>query len=60
MFLQLLTVIATILDRNPELEIQQCIDLDEVTCLYVTDFCLFLNDSATTVMFLNVISSSYK
>ncbi len=30
-FLQLLTVIATILERNPELDIQQCIDLDEVS-----------------------------
>eukprot|EP00112_Aurelia_sp_Birch-Aquarium-sp1_P019224 Seg4716.3 transcript_id=Seg4716.3/GoldUCD/mRNA.D3Y31 product="Phosphorylase b kinase regulatory subunit beta" protein_id=Seg4716.3/GoldUCD/D3Y31 len=27
---ELLTVIATVLERNPELEIEQCIDLDEI------------------------------
>ena len=27
---QLLVVLATILDRNPEVELSQCIDLDEV------------------------------
>ena len=33
-FVQLLTVIATVLERNPELEIEQCIDLDEVNQTY--------------------------
>ena len=28
--LQLLVVLATILERNPEVELSQCIDLDEV------------------------------
>lgn len=31
--LQLLVVLATILERNPEVELSQCINLDEVTCL---------------------------
>ena len=38
---QLLTVIATVLERNPELEIEQCIDLDEVKQIYY--FCPLLN-----------------
>jgi len=41
---ELLTVIATILDRNPELEIQQCIDLDELLGEAIR---LFQNDPTT-------------
>ena len=32
-FLQLLVVLATILERNPEVELSECIDLDEVRIL---------------------------
>ncbi|XP_065068893.1 phosphorylase b kinase regulatory subunit beta-like isoform X1 [Rhopilema esculentum] len=38
---ELLTVIATILERNPELEVRQCIDLDEIHSEAVR---LFKND----------------